>query len=231
MRTPRAILIVEADLPTLFDLLDVLRDAGYECTGAATYEAGRQLLSVESFDLAIVDARLGPLNGLHLIRQCRLTFPGMEAIALTWVYDQEARDEARRYGAASLDLPVVPRRLLALVARLLSQLVHRRRWIRKRVRLEAGVLVDERPASLVDVCYGGVQFETTGVEGDLPEVVRLTVPTLDQPLLVAPVWSHRAEETQRLRCGATVVTRGGPVVRAWRDMVDALPAARPDSPA
>jgi len=231
MRTPRAILIVEADLPSLFGLLDVLRDAGYECTGAATYEAGRQLLSVESFDLAIVNARLGPLNGLHLIRQCRLRSPGMETIALTSVYDQEARDEVRRYGAASIDLPVAPRRLLALVAKSLSLLVHRRRWVRKPVRLDAGVTVDERPAALVDVCYGGVQFETSGLEGDLPDVVRLAVPALGQPLLVAPVWSHRAEETQRLRCGATVLSRGGPVVRAWRDMVDTLPAARPDSPA
>jgi len=228
MRTPRTILLVEADLHALFGMVDVLRGAGYECTGAATYEAGRELLSAKSFDLAIVNVRVGPHNGLHLIRQSRLVCPGMETIALTSVHDEEAREEARRYGAPSLDAPVEGRRLVALAARLLSQLVHRRRWVRKRVTARGSVFVDERPASLLDVCYGGVRFEIAGLDGeDLPAVMRLTLPSLEEPLLVSPVWADPVADTGRLRCGATVVSTDGPAARAWRELVDTLPSRPP----
>ncbi len=223
MRTPRTILVVEADLHVLFGLLDILRDAGFDCTGAATYEAGRELLSAKSFDLLITDARIGPHNGLHLIRQCRLLFPGMEAIALTSVYDQDARDEARRYGAPALDVPVNGRRLVALVSRALARLVNRRRWVRKRAEDERPVLVGEIPAALLDVCYGGVRFEIAEPEDRLPAVVSLTVPALGEPLLVELIWMDRARESKKLRCGAAVVSTDGPTFRAWREMVDGLP--------
>jgi len=224
MRTPRTILLVEADRHALIGMVDVLRGAGYECTGAATYDAGRELLSERSFDLAIVNVRVGPHNGLHLIRQSRLLCPGMETIALTSTYDDRAREEARRYGAPSLDVPVEPRRLVSLAARLLAQLAHRRRWVRKRVTTRGSVLVDEEPASLLDVCYGGVRFEMAGRGGDLPAVMRLTLPSLDEPVLVSPVWADPVSGTGRLRCGATVVSTEGPAARAWRQMVDTLPS-------
>jgi CheY-like chemotaxis protein len=225
MRTPRTILIVEADLHALFGLLEVVRAAGYECAGAATYEAGREQLSSRSFDLAVVNAHVGPKNGLHLIRQSRLLYPGMETIVLTSVDDEEARAEARRYGAPSLDLPAEPRRLVALAGRLLSQLAHRRRWVRKRVTGRKGILVDQQPASLVDVCYGGVRFEIAGRGGeDLPPVMRLSLPSIDEALLVSLVWADRAVETGRLCCGATVLSTNGPAFQAWREMVDTLPA-------
>jgi len=212
-------------------MADVLRGAGYECTGAASYEAGRELLSARSFDLAIVNVRVGPHNGLNLIRQSRLLCPGMETIALTAVSDDPAREEARRYGAPSLDVPVEGRRLVSLAARLLSQLAHRRRWVRKRVTASGAVFVDEQPASLLDVCYGGVRFEMVGRGGeDLPAVMRLTLPSLDEPVLVSPVWADAVADTGRLRCGATVVSTEGPVARAWRAMVDTLPS-RPSGPA
>jgi CheY-like chemotaxis protein len=223
MRTPHTILVVEADLHVLFSLLDTLRDEGFECTGAATYEAGRELLSNKSFDLLVANARIGPHNGLNLIRQCRLLFPGMEAIVLTSVYDQEARDEARRYGAPWLDVPVDGRRLVARVTRALSSLVNRRRWVRKRAQTEPSVLVGQSPASLLDVCYGGLRFEMSEPDGTLPPVVPLRVPALGQPLLVELVWMDRARESKTLRCGAAVVSTDGPVFRAWRDMVDGLP--------
>jgi DNA-binding response OmpR family regulator len=224
MRTPNAILVVEADLQELFGLLDVLREAGYDCTGAATYEAGRQLLSVKSFDMLVADSRLGPHNGLHLIRQSRLIFPGMEAIALTSVYDQDARDEARRYGAPAIDMPVERRRLIAMVGRLMEQLVSRRRWVRKRAETGSVSFVNESPASLVDVCYGGVQFEMPEPEGDLPEVMRLRVRELDAAILVSPIWVDRLAGTSRVRCGAAMLSTERPLVQAWRAMVDTLPS-------
>ena len=231
MRTPRTILIVEADQRVLGGLVDALNGSGYECTGAPTYDDGRELLSSRSFDLAIVAARVGPYNGLHLIRQSRLLYPGMETIALTSVDDDEARDEARRYGAPSLDVPVEARRLVAVAARLLSQLAHRRRWVRKRVKAPTRILVDERPASLLDVCYGGVRFEMSGAGDELPPVMRLIVPALREPLLVAPVWADRTADTGHLRCGATVLTTEGAAFRAWRDMVDTLPSlGQPQAP-
>ena len=228
MRKPNAILVAEADEQELFGLIDVLRGAGYDCTGAATYDASRQLLATKSFDLLVADGCVGQLGGIQLIRESREAFPGMEAIALTSTLDDEAQEMARRYGAPSLDRPIDPPRLLELAGSLMERLVIRRRWVRKRPPAGLDALVDQLPASLVDVCYGGVQFEMTEPDRELPAVLQLALPILDHPVTIAPVWVVREEPTRRLRCGATVLSTKAGIVKSWRGLVDSLPVPVPE---
>jgi CheY-like chemotaxis protein len=228
MRKPNAILVAETDEQELFGLIDVLRDAGYDCTGAATYDASRQLLSTKSFDLLVADASVGQLGGLQLIRESREVFPGMEAIALTSDLDDEARRMARQCGAPWLDRPIDPPRLLKLAGNLMERLTIRRRWVRKRPPAGLDAFVEQFPASLVDVCYGGVQFEMTEPDRELPAVLQLALPALDHPLTIAPVWIVREGPTHKLRCGATLLSTKAGTVKAWRGLVDSLPVPVPE---
>jgi len=228
MRKPNAILVAETDEQELFGLLDVLRGSGYDCTGAATYDASRRLLATKSFDLLVADACVEQLGGLQLIRESREVFPGMEAIALTSDFDDEARQLVRQYGAPSLDRPIDPPRLLELAGSLMERLTVRRRWVRKRPPARLDAFVDQLPASLVDVCYGGVQFEMPEPDRELPAVLELALPTLDRPVTIAPVWVVREGLPCTLRCGATVLSTKAGVVKAWRELVDSLPVPVPE---
>jgi CheY-like chemotaxis protein len=223
MRTPRIVLVVEDDISALYGILEVLRDAGYECTGAATYDAAQQLLSLRPYDLLITDVRLGSFNGLQLVRQCTHDYPGTAFIIVSAAPDAMTEIEARRYGAACVAKPINRARLLEAVAGTLASLVHRRRWVRKRVPDGVSVLVGDRPAALVDVSYGGVRFSIGEPSGGLPSVLRMEVPAIGSAVRVQPVWTIREEGTQTVECGAELMAERASVARAWRELVDRLP--------
>lgn len=223
MRTPRVVLVVEDDITALYAMLELLRDAGYECTGAAAFDAARQLLTLRPYDLLITDVRLGSFNGLHLIRQCHSEYPGMAFIVVTATLDSMTEIEARRYGALCVAKPINRARLLEAVATIMASLVHRRRWVRKPVPEGVSVLVGDRPAALLDVSYGGVRFAMSEPLGALPAMLRVEVPAIGSAVLVQPVWTSHERETRTLRCGAEVVAEKASVARAWRDLVDRLP--------
>lgn len=225
MRTPRVVLVVEDDITALYGILELLRDAGYECTGAASYDAARQLLTLRPYDLLITDVRLGSFNGLHLIRQCHGDYPGMAFIVLTAAPDSMTEIEARRYGALCVTKPIHRARLLEVVATTMASLVHRRRWVRKPVPEGVSVFVGDRPAALLDVSYGGIRFAMSEPLGALPATLRIEVPAIRSAVLVQPVWTTRERESRTLCCGAEVLAERASVARAWRDLVDRLPPA------
>jgi hypothetical protein len=131
--------------------------------------------------------------------------------------------EARRYGAGCVAKPIQRGRLLEAVASTMAALVHKRRWVRKRVPDGVSVRVGDRPAALVDVSYGGVRFSMGDPSGRMPTVLRLEVPAIGSAVLVQPVWTIREEASQTVECGAEVVAERASVARAWREMVDRLP--------
>ena len=224
MRTPRAVLVVDDDVTALYNVSELLRESGYECTGAATYDAARQLLGVKPYDLLITDVRLGPLSGLHLIRQCHHEFPGMAFIVLNATRDAMVEIEARRYGASCVVKPIQAGQLNEAVAKTMSMLMHRRRWVRKRVPEGVSVLVQDRPAALLDVSYGGVRFEMGEPASRLPAVLSLEVPEVGSTVRLLPVWMSRERQSRTLCCGAEVLAERAAASRAWRTLVDRLPA-------
>lgn len=223
MRTPRAVLVVDDDVTALYSVSGLLRDSGYECTGAATYDSARQLLGVRPYDLLITDVRLGPLSGLHLIRQCHHEFPGMAFIVLNASRDAMVEIEARRYGASCVVKPIQAAQLVDAVSKTMSLLMHKRRWVRKRVPDGVSVLVQDRPAALLDVSYGGVRFEMGEPAGRLPAVLSLEVPEMGSTVRLLPVWMNRERQSRTLCCGAEVLAERASATRAWRNLVDRLP--------
>src|SRR5512138_222561 len=106
---PYHVLVVDDDEMTLAGLLELLRDAGHQATGAATFDAARRLLDVGNYDLFVADIRLRSQNGLHLVRLSRMLHPDMGIILMTGYPEPSLALEASRYGAVYLEKPLHPR--------------------------------------------------------------------------------------------------------------------------
>ena len=82
MKLPYRILVLDDDENALSGIAELLRDAEYHVTGATTYDAAKQLLAAESYDLFVSDVRLRGYNGLNLVMKSRTEYVRRE-----WVKD------------------------------------------------------------------------------------------------------------------------------------------------
>jgi hypothetical protein len=107
--------------------------------------------------------------------------------------DDVLKTEARNLGAEYLVKPVAPPELLAAIERLLAgpDRQERRRWPRKRLSVDVPVEIDEVPARVIDVGYGGAQVEVFR-----PGATRLA----PQLRVVFPVKRRGARSRSRLGC-------------------------------
>jgi DNA-binding response OmpR family regulator len=217
----RTILIVEDDEATRLGLLVLLAEAGYRTIGAGTLKQATDLLAQQNPDLVIVDVRLGGDNGLQLIAMATRPIP---AIVTTAFADPILEKEARQLGAEFMVKPLSPAALLKLIERTLSEAPAKapgigtsRRWPRKQISSEVEALVDNSPARIVDVGYGGVRLELqSGRDINLPDSFRLTLSgNISVPVNV--IWNRRRGDT--LQFGAAVNDEYQP---AWRELVDTL---------
>ncbi|HMQ51301.1 MAG TPA: response regulator transcription factor [Anaerolineae bacterium] len=93
------ILIVD-DEPTMRYFLRLhLLDHGYEVTEAETGQQAKDLIDSASFDLALVDLRLGDMDGLDVMRYLRQAAPKTSVIILTGHATLDSAIEALRQGA------------------------------------------------------------------------------------------------------------------------------------
>jgi CheY-like chemotaxis protein len=69
MKLPYRILVLDDDENALSGIVELLRDADYRVTGAATYDAAKQLLTANAFDLLICDVRLRGISKRAGIRR------------------------------------------------------------------------------------------------------------------------------------------------------------------
>jgi DNA-binding response OmpR family regulator len=114
------ILIVDDTLATLGALAELLSNAGFQVVTASDFEEAKRKIDSESPDLLVVDIRLGPYNGLHLVVRERLAHPEVPIIMTTGFPDALLEAEARRYGAEFLEKPIRSADLIALVKKLLA---------------------------------------------------------------------------------------------------------------
>ena len=157
---PSKVLIVDDDKTTREGLAEFLEEAGYEAVAVGTFEDATRVLRTSPPDLLIADVRLGPFNGLQLVISSPKPIP---AIIITGFADPVLESDARRRGADYVLKPVSPARLLDLVAQKLAAagpgFGTPRRWERKPVIGGLPISVDDTPARIVDVSYGGLRFE------------------------------------------------------------------------
>jgi DNA-binding response OmpR family regulator len=223
MKLPYRILVLEDDPNTLTGVEEMLREARYQVTGVATYEAAKRLLAISTYDLFITDVRLRGFNGLNLVRQCTSDFPDMGIVIMTGFDESMMEIEAGRYGATFVRKPLSVPVLLNTVSECLTHVRRQRRWARKRVIGGFRVVANGRPAAVVDVSYGGLRLELSN-PGEVPEAFDVEVAGIDLHLEVEKVWSKASTDGATLTCGAALAADSTPAARTWRAIVDRLSA-------
>jgi CheY-like chemotaxis protein len=223
MKLAYRILVLDDDEHALEGIVELLREAGYQVTAAATYDAAKRLLALDSYDLLVTDVRLRGFNGLHLVMQSRSDYPDM-AVMIVSGYDEPLMElEASRYNAEFVAKPVRPTEFLGKVAAALARVRRERRWPRKRVVGGFRVTAAGKPAAVVDVCYGGLRLEIAG-GSSLPSQFDVEVAAIGLHLQVEPVWAYPSPDNQSTVCGAALASDSTPAARTWRAIVDRLTA-------
>jgi DNA-binding response OmpR family regulator len=212
------ILIVDDHRVTRLGLAEMLETAGYAVVTAGTFPEARRILRESPPDLLIADVRLGSFNGLQLVISGPNRIP---AIVITGYADSVLEAEARRGGAEYLVKPFDAEQLLGLIRQKLgqnpSEFAVPRRWWRKSV---TGLMahVDNQPAKIVDVSYGGVRFEIKPDDGsDPPERFHLKLPN-KMSLQADLVWKSMLTNDMWV-CGAAVWPEESSA-RQWFGLVD-----------
>ena len=212
------ILIVDDHRVTRLGLAEMIGDAGYTVVTTGTFQEARQILREDPPDLLIADVRLGSFNGLQLVISGTKRVP---AIVITGFADPVLEAEARRGGAEYLVKPFDPDRLMTMIREKLgttpSPYPVPRRWRRKAV---AGMPahVDDQPARIVDVSYGGVKFEIRPAQQSLPESFQLRLANV--ALQADLVWKSMLNDEVWV-CGAAVWPEENSA-RQWFGIVDTM---------
>lgn len=218
------ILIVDDDASAREGLKRLLEDAGYRVSAAGTFHEGLHALTTDPPDLLIVDVRLGDFNGLQLLATSERP---ISAIVVTGYFDRALERDARQFGADYLVKPVSRDTLLATVGRKLGSPAGRsfagpeRRWLRKQVSKGIDTYVNESPARIVDLSYGGLRLEIDEPADDLPALLDVSLPQSPLSIHVAVVWKVRRDRQQWL-CGAEISGADPLAASRWRGLVDAV---------
>jgi DNA-binding response OmpR family regulator len=219
------VLIVEDNDATRTGLTELLKRAGYETHATRSFEEGLRAMREDTPDLLIADVRLGPYNGLQLIVTSPKRVP---TIIMTGFPDPVLEADAHHLGAQFILKPVAPAALLTLVE---EQLASRpaqelsgptRRWARKQVAGTLTAKVEDVPARIIDVSYGGMRFQLAReAERQLPPSFNVVLPQSDVSVQVDLVWSSRSSDGAWL-CGAALSEANQAATRAWCGLVDTL---------
>jgi CheY-like chemotaxis protein len=221
-QSPPRLLLVEDHDATRQGLAALLAGEGYVVLSTGTFAEGRELLATQAPDLLIADVRLGEYNGLQLVA----ALPRAAAsIIVTGFPDPALESEALKLGARYITKPIDPDILLALVDETIASARRRqsvgstRRWDRKEVAAEISVKIEDAPARIVDVSYGGVKFE---IERDqsVPPSFRITVDSPELSIDADLVWE--TESGQHRVCGAAISSANAVAVTDWARLVDVL---------
>jgi DNA-binding response OmpR family regulator len=222
--TPSKVLVVDDDDATRDGLAELLTAAGYLTRAVGTFEQGLRILRTDPPDLLIADVRLGAYNGLQLVLSSQRPVP---AIVITGFDDPVLEADARRQGADYVLKPVSPQVILDMVGRRLAEVRESkfetlRRWTRKRV--PGGILaqIDDVPARIVDISYGGMRIEVPRGGADVaPSSLSLRLLDSDVAVRADVIWQTPLDD-ERWLCGAAVSQTNVASVREWRELVDAV---------
>jgi len=114
------ILVVSNDGRGLAHTLGVLNRAGYEASGASTFQDATRLVATRPMDLVIADECLGEFNGLHVILKARCKNPDVAAIVTTRTKSRGLETDARSLNVECLVAPSDPSELLLSISRTLA---------------------------------------------------------------------------------------------------------------
>jgi DNA-binding NtrC family response regulator len=117
-----SLLLVDDDRLVLESMGDWLKEKGYQLDVAASYAAAQTAIEKKSYDLVLLDIRLGDGDGFDLLAECRQRHPRSIVILITGYGTVETAIEAIRAGAFDLlTKPLIDEELEIAIERALRQ--------------------------------------------------------------------------------------------------------------
>jgi len=224
---PFRVLIADPVPETREAIERTLTGLGHFVTSVSNFHEAKQRVLLAAPDLLVTALKLGAYNGIQLVLRAHADHPGMGAIVMHDVNDPVLEREATSAGAVYLIRPIDEEAFSLLVDRLLNSVVAQasstvaRKWPRKQAGVEAAVSGDA--AKVVDVSYGGMRLELSGVPDEaLMTIEAVAIPNVGT-VAVHPVWARMAAGgAHRWWCGAEVDASDEHAFGAWRRFVDSL---------
>lgn len=116
------LLLVEDDDLVRKSLSTVLTDAGFRVDAAPSGSDGVRRLQDQAYDAAIIDLRLGDMDGVTFLRQLRALQPDVAPVMVTGYGSVESAKAALKEGAVDYLLkPIAPESLLSVLRKALGQ--------------------------------------------------------------------------------------------------------------
>jgi DNA-binding NtrC family response regulator len=122
MKQQGTILLVDDDRQVLSSMADWLCEQGYQTDTASTLADATAAVSRKTYDLLLVDIRLGAEDGFDLLAYCRKNHPNTTVIMITGYGTVETAVEAVRQGAFDfLTKPLIDEELMMAIQRAFNQ--------------------------------------------------------------------------------------------------------------
>jgi DNA-binding NtrC family response regulator len=122
MKQRGTLLLVDDDRHVLASMADWLREQGYQTDTAAGLTEANAAIDRKTYDLMLVDIRLGNDDGFDVLAHCRQKQPAAAVIMITGYGTVEAAVEAIRLGAFDfLTKPLIDDELQLAIERALNQ--------------------------------------------------------------------------------------------------------------
>lgn len=129
---PRRVLVVEDDRDFAESLVDLLEPAGFSVRTAHTVAEAVDALAGFAADVALIDVKLGPEDGVRLVPELKARRPALVCILMTAYAALDSAVEALRQGAADyLFKPLDPGRLAEQLRRVIEEKEQRARHERE----------------------------------------------------------------------------------------------------
>ena len=97
----KLILVVDDEQNFLELMMRILSKRGFAVKTAANGDEALKLLEQQSFDLVLLDIKMGPMNGIQLLEKIKERQPLVKAIMMTAYPTNETRVQAMDLGASA----------------------------------------------------------------------------------------------------------------------------------
>jgi two-component system cell cycle response regulator len=216
---PRVLLVDDsAEIRDLYALM-------LEQTAAViTTSSGEDALTIactHRLDAIVLDVIMPGMDGWRTCERLKANplTSGIPVIMLTSWDGPDVPARAERVGASAILIKPCPleRLIIAIEAAAQRRFGGQRRWARKSVSRALPALVDNLPAHVLNLSYGGICVEVDRLPETMPKSFQIAVPTARVSLQADAVWTTRALEDSWL-CGAEIPVASD----EWRGIVDAV---------